>query len=97
VQLIVKPDAEIDIRQAQAWYRDLGPAIADRYLSELDAAFAFLTRFPEASPVCLKDCRQYVMKRFPYLIIYERANDIIFIHAVFHASRDRTIIVERLA
>jgi len=96
VQLIVKPDAEIDIRQAHAWYTSIHPGIARRYLLELDTAIKFLIQFPQASPVCLNACRQFVMKRFPYLIIYECADDIIFIHAVFHASRDRTAIVERI-
>ncbi|MFO1481672.1 MAG: type II toxin-antitoxin system RelE/ParE family toxin [Turneriella sp.] len=97
MQIIVKPDAEIDIRQANAWYRGINPEIAQRYLLELDAAMTFLLQFPLASPICLDTCRQYVMKRFPYLIIYECTDDIIFIHAVFHASRDRTAIVERIS
>lgn len=97
MQIIIKPDAEIDIRQAHAWYLNLSPSVAQRYLSELGDAFAFLTQFPEASPICLNSCRQHVMKRFPYLIVYGRSDEIIFIHAVFHASRDRTAIVERLS
>jgi len=97
VQIIIKPDAETDIRQAHAWYLNLSAAVAERYLSELDEAFALLTKFPEASPVCLNSCRQYVMKRFPYLIVFEPADEVIFIHAVFHASRDRTTIVQRLS
>jgi len=97
VQIIVKPDAEIDIRQANAWYRGINPEIAQRYLLELDVAFTFLLQFPLASPICLNTCRQYLMKRVPYRINYECPDDIIFIHAVFHASRDRTAIVERIS
>jgi len=97
VRIIVKPEAEIDIREAHAWYRNIDANLAQRYLLELDAAMVFLTQFPDASPVCLHDCRQYVMKRFPYLIIYECADDNLYVHAVFHASRDRTAIVERIS
>jgi plasmid stabilization system protein ParE len=97
VQIIVKPHAEIDIRQAHAWYQAINPEIAGRYLLELDASMKFVAQYPEASPVSLVTCRQYVMKRFPYLIIYEYSDETIFVHAVFHVSRDRTAIVERIS
>jgi plasmid stabilization system protein ParE len=97
VRVIVKPDAELDIRQAHAWYQSINSDVAQRYLLELDSVLKLLVQFPLASPICLYTCRQYVMKRFPYLIIYECTAEIIFVHAVFHASRDRTAIVERLS
>ena len=95
MKVVVKPDAQADLLQIVEWYRGVDPIIADRFIKSLDASIIQLSQFPLQCPVCLKNVRQFVMKQFPYLILYEPRDETLYIHAVFHASRHKTRLVDR--
>lgn len=40
-EVIVRPAAERDIREARAWYRDIGPTFAEQFTSAVDQLKAF--------------------------------------------------------
>ena len=76
--------AEQDIASAIEWYLEISKDLAIRFNQELDEIFSKLLAFPEAYPIVFLDMRMYLMKTYPYKILYVIDGSEIIIHAVVH-------------
>jgi toxin ParE1/3/4 len=92
MKLRVDPGAEEEAQQAAQWYEDRRPGLGVEFLAAVDEAvqriandplaFAVLETLSEESNV-----RRFLLKRFPYVVIYEVLPDEIRIVAFAHARR----------
>jgi hypothetical protein len=92
MKLCIDPAAEEETQEAALWYEDRRAGLGLEFLAAVDAgvqrirndpfAFALLESLPEEQNV-----RRFLLKRFPYAIIYEIAMDEIRILAVAHTRR----------
>lgn len=81
------PDAEWELTEAQAWYRQRSDVAAQAFALEIDHALRSITEAPERWPKMQRGERRFLLARFPYSILYRiRGNDI-FIIAVAHLKR----------
>lgn len=88
----VLPAAEAEVLNATLWYEDqragLGEEFYDQVLAAIEAISNNPTRFAiyesGSSP---RQRRQKLVKRFPYVVIYEILDDSVLIVAVAHTSR----------
>lgn len=76
--------ADEDIASAIEWYLEIEKDLATRFLEELNLGFKALLTFPEAYPVVYLDMHMYLLKGFPYKVLYVINGDEIVIHAVMH-------------
>ncbi len=76
--------ADKDIASAVEWYLEIESSLAARFIEQLDNSFKLLKDFPEAFPIVHLDLRMYVLKTFPYKIVYLVDTDTVIIHAVKH-------------
>lgn len=82
------PEAEDDLREAAEFYRErAGNALVQSLFAEFERAIDTLLRHPGLGPIWRKGSRRYVMKHFPYAIIYTDSGDEIRVLAVAHHSR----------
>ena len=95
VQVRFRREAETDIVEALAWYRERGLGLSQEFLQSLDACLATIQRLPESHPVVYHDIRRALMSRFPYGIFYVREGEVITVLACFHAKRDPATWKER--
>jgi toxin ParE1/3/4 len=65
------------------WQR---PGLGDEFLDEVTTSLTRIKEFPFAHPP-LDGSRRYILRRFPFSLIYEVEVDIIVIVAVAHHSR----------
>jgi toxin ParE1/3/4 len=86
--LIVAPEAEDDIAAAYAWYEDRRMGLGEDFLVRVDAAVGRLCRDPEGHAVIYKGYRRALVRRYPYAIIYEYADDQVTVYAVSHTASD---------
>jgi toxin ParE1/3/4 len=93
--LLQRPDAVEDVFRAADFYQGRGgPLLAERFIAELQQAFAFLTEFPHAAAVhdfdlpALAGMRRWRLKRFPFYVFYQVANDSLTIVRVLHTAMD---------
>lgn len=95
-RLIVRPEAEEDLKEAFAWYEGKRPGLGHDFLLQVDAGLRFIKRNPEIFPAEYKGARKHLIKRFPYKIVYliERENFIVL--AVIHGKRSLNLIKRRL-
>ncbi len=83
------PDALGDLRDAASFYREqAGTSLSQSFLGEFEQSINILLQHPGlGSPWRGRRRRRYLMKHFPYSLIYTVSGDEIRILAVAHHSR----------
>ena len=81
------PDAEWELTEAQAWYRQRSDVAAQAFALEIDHALRSITEAPERWPKMQRGERRFLLARFPYSILYRIRTDEVFITAVAHQKR----------
>jgi plasmid stabilization system protein ParE len=82
------PAASDEVESVHRWYGERSPNAAVRFREELDAAIAHIQADPERGAAYLHGTRFYLMRRFPYLVVYHRPNEeLIEVVAVAHGRR----------
>ena len=95
IRVRFRREAEADVLDALAWYRERGLELGEAFLRSLDACLATIQRLPESHPVVFRDIRRALLSRFPYGVFYMREGDTITVLACFHAKRSPTTWKER--
>ena len=95
-RVIVRPEAEHDLKQAFSWYEDKRIGLGYDFLLQVDAGINFISRNPKIHPIEYKETRKHLVKRFPYKIIYLAEEEEIIILAVIHGKRRPDLIKKRI-
>jgi plasmid stabilization system protein ParE len=95
IRVRFRREAEADVLDAFAWYRERGLELGEEFLRALDSCVATIQRLPESHPVVYRDIRRALMNRFPYGVFYVREGDAITVLACFHAKRNPMTWKER--
>jgi len=82
------PDIYQEVSEGYRWYESKSTGLGEDFLNELDSAFNLILELPDTWPVLSNSFRRYLLKRFPYGVIYKADKDLIFIVAVMHLSRE---------
>jgi plasmid stabilization system protein ParE len=72
---------------AARWYAERSPTAALAFSEELDAAESAIARLPDAWPPHEAGTRRYLLRRFPFSVVYRVEAKRIVIVAVAHARR----------
>jgi len=86
--LLVRPEAEEDLRRAYSWYEDQKAGLGDDFLLCIDAALSQIQHNPLQFPCIHKEARRAIARPFPYSIFSVLSRRAISVIAVFHFSRD---------
>ena len=92
------PEAIAEILQAAEWYEDRRIGLGEEFLSAAEQAMDAVAAAPLASaawPGSVRH-RRRVMKKFPYILVYEVRSDTLEIVAVAHTKREPGYWVERI-
>ncbi len=83
----VHPEAIAEARAAREWYQARNPEAADAFMAELDLAIERIEEAPRQWPPYLGKTRRYLLRRFPFFVVFREANDRVQVLAVAHARR----------
>ena len=81
------PEAIAEASDAREWYAERSSVAADAFMAELDVAIDCICKSPERWATYSHGTRRYLMKRFPYLIVYRATEDKLQVIAVAHGKR----------
>lgn len=95
-KVIIRPEAEDDLKEAFSWYEDKRTGLGYDFLLQVDAGINFINRNPEIHLIEYKGTRKHLIKRFPYKIIYLVEEEKIVILAVIHGKRRTELIEKRI-
>jgi plasmid stabilization system protein ParE len=87
--------ARSEIDEALSWYLDRSVRAAEGFLREIDRGLALIAQSPELWPTFESGTRRYVLRRYPYSIIFRETPKGLEVVAVAHHKRRPTYWVGR--
>ncbi|MBI4586708.1 MAG: type II toxin-antitoxin system RelE/ParE family toxin [Planctomycetes bacterium] len=81
------PDAVLEGAAANAWYTERSPVAAVALVTELDSAIEAIAEQPTRWPRYLHGTRRYLLRRFPYAVVYREKPGSVLVVAFAHCSR----------
>jgi plasmid stabilization system protein ParE len=88
VHLEFHPDAEAEAESAVDWYAERSKPAAEGFLDALEVAVQQIGDAPDRWARYLHGTRRYLMKRYPFIVIYrEKSASIVEIVAIAHGHR----------
>jgi plasmid stabilization system protein ParE len=75
------------MRVAAAYYEAQEPGLGDAFLDDIEQALSSIQQFPQLWSVYNGEYRRYLLKRFPYGLVYRIDEARILIVAVAHLHR----------
>ena len=87
--------AEDELWEAVDWYDKQKKKLGREFAKTLQVLMKAIKTRPLLYPVVSKKRRKAVLKRFPYIVIFEIKGDTIFVLAIFHTRRNPKIWKKR--
>ena len=81
------PEAIGEARAAHAWYQVRNAEAAEAFMAELDMAIARIEEAPRLWPPYLGETRRYLLRRFPFFVVFRESNERVEIPAVAPGRR----------
>lgn len=82
------PEAELELYEAALRYEATVPKLGRRFRDEVERVVQLLLDQPELGACIDKDLRHFVLRKFPFSVVYAIAGEIIYIVAIAHGSRE---------
>jgi toxin ParE1/3/4 len=89
LRLVVRPEVDTDLHEAEAWYNQQEPGLGQKFLSAvletIDRVFQnlFLYRVRQSR----RQVRWAYTRRFPYRVVFKVKDDTVVVYAVLHGAR----------
>ncbi|MCZ6625894.1 MAG: type II toxin-antitoxin system RelE/ParE family toxin [Deltaproteobacteria bacterium] len=83
----IHPEAVAEAQAAYRWYHERNQIAAAAFLAELDRAVELISEGPMHWPAHLHGTRRFLLRRFPFAIVYREVGETIQIVAVAHGRR----------
>lgn len=88
MRIVPHVEAEEEIRAAFDYYEQAAPNLGRDFLDELQTGAGDIARRPETWPrIGRSGARRYLLRRFPFALIYATDDDEILLIAAMHLKR----------
>jgi len=87
-RLIIKDRANLEIEDAVWYYEKKRKGLGESFLKELDHTFILISNVPELFNLKYRNTREVLIKRFPFLVVYEIEGETVIVYSVFHARQN---------
>ncbi len=81
------PEASLEVEEAFQWYLERSPQAAESFLLEVDHGIESIAQSPNRWPPFEWRTRRYLLRSFPYSIVYRCTGDEVLVVAVAHHKR----------
>jgi toxin ParE1/3/4 len=85
--VVFHPEALAEAEAAAAWYADRSKRAAEIFISEIDRAISSIREAPNRWLIYIGGTRRFLLRRFPFSVVYRETADQIQIVAIAHARR----------
>lgn len=86
--LVVNRIAAVELADSKSFYNKRQNGLGKKFEEAVLVAFEGILNKPFTYPTIKNKTRKVVLKRFPFVVLYELENDVIVILHVFHTSRN---------
>ena len=95
MKLLVHSEATLEYVAAYTWYDERSPKAAAGFEAEVERALKVIRESPARWQADSRGRRRYLLRNYPYLIIYRAEDEQIKVIAIAHGHRDREYWVQR--
>jgi len=90
MDLLIRPEARVDLASASAWYANQAPGLGQRFLAVVRQQLLQIRSRPGSFPPFHQQTRRALVPRFPYGVVYlvQPEQNRIIVLAVLHCGRD---------
>lgn len=82
------PEAELELVEAASFYEAGVSGLGRDFSDEVERVITILLEHPELGARLDKNLRHFVLRRFPFSVVYAVAGQLIYIVAIAHGSRE---------
>lgn len=82
------PEAERELDEAAVRYESEVPELGRRFAGEVERVIEILLENPEIGARLDDDLRHFVLRKFPFSVIYAVSAGLLYIVAIAHGSRE---------
>ncbi|WMJ75523.1 type II toxin-antitoxin system RelE/ParE family toxin [Cytophagaceae bacterium ABcell3] len=93
--LKLKEEALEDLSKAYRFYEEEMEGLGEDFLSIIESVFSKIREHPHRYPEKYQNKRIFVVKKYPFVVIYEVEVKTITVYSVFHTSRNPQIWEKR--
>ncbi len=87
MEIIFLPPSDKELEEAVCFYEDQLIGLGKQFYAEVTEALEFIVQYPDAWYKIGPHTRRFILKRFPYLVLYIFEKDKIIITAIAHQHR----------
>ena len=87
MKIIFLPPADSELEEAIIYYNEQLQGLGDQFYDEFLVALEFIKKYPQAWQKVGEYTRRYILKRFPYMVLYVPEKDRIVITVIAHQHR----------
>lgn len=80
-------EARLEVEEAFSWYLSRSIRAAEGFLRELERSLALVAESPTLWTQYEEDSRRYLLRRYPFALIYQLRNERVIVLAVAHLKR----------
>jgi len=75
-----------ELKDSYGWYEEKQAGLGERFLNIIESSVLSISKHPEAFSIRVNRFREYVVPKFPYVIVYEldHKNGLIYILHIFN-------------
>ena len=81
------PEAVSELNNAVDYYEEQETGLGIDFIKEIQKGIAMISKYPDSWQQVSASTRRYLVKKFPFGLIYMRSEKIIYIIAVMHLNR----------
>jgi plasmid stabilization system protein ParE len=85
--VVLLPGAELDYQEGYVWYHARSERAAENFEAAIEHALSLIADDPEQWPFCDDRHRLYILRRYPYSVVYRLEGDTVLVVAIAHARR----------
>ncbi|MEO8867958.1 MAG: type II toxin-antitoxin system RelE/ParE family toxin [Bacteroidia bacterium] len=86
--MLIKEQAQQELEATILYYEGKRKNLGVEFLEETEFIFNLITDAPELFSLKYKNTREALLKRFPYIIVYEIEQNSIVVYSIFNTSRN---------
>ena len=88
--IIFSSKASKTLQETFDWYEVRSEGLGLRFVELIDKSLKLISQNPESFPAKINNYREFVLNKFPYIIVYEysKEQNAIYILHIFHTKRN---------
>jgi hypothetical protein len=90
LELVIKDEARFEIMEAYRYYENVKPGLGEIFFDFLNVCFDGIRLNPLRYPMKKRPYREALVKKFPFVVIFETIDDQVVVYSVFNSWRNPT-------